>query len=425
MKLIFCLMIYLWPFVSTAQKVKPLTIGDKVPDITISNVYNYPSSTIRLSDLKGKLVILDFWATWCSSCISHLHKMDSLQKILKDKVQFLLVSTKTTNDTREKIEAFFKKRKMAGETLSMPVIVNDTILTRLFPHRLLPHYVWLNSNEVVSAFTEADPITAANIKTLYSKKKIVLRVKQDVMDYNSNQQLLIEGNGGNTDRLIFRSTLTQYLPGLFSGTRINKDSIDKKVCYLNMSILSLYQIALNFEENRVIVYTRDSSRYFKLNQTEPEWRNNLYCYEYSLPTKELSKRNVFTSMVHSLNDGLHLFGRMEMKKMSCYVLVHKNRISQPDKKARAAEEDKRKPAIVLKNEPLSVMLETWNDQYSLTSSKHIVIDKTGDTGNHNLKLYATMNDLAALRKELQWYGFDLIPATRELNMFVLSELNQP
>ncbi|MCB0311525.1 MAG: redoxin domain-containing protein, partial [Bdellovibrionales bacterium] len=42
-----------------------LEVGDKTPDFVL------PSSsgkTLRLSDYRGKIVLLDFWATWCSSC---------------------------------------------------------------------------------------------------------------------------------------------------------------------------------------------------------------------------------------------------------------------------------------------------------------------------------------------------------------------
>jgi thiol-disulfide isomerase/thioredoxin len=51
--------------------IQPLAVGDSIPyDLVLKNVYNYQGSSIRLSDLKGKLVILDFWNTGCAGCIT-------------------------------------------------------------------------------------------------------------------------------------------------------------------------------------------------------------------------------------------------------------------------------------------------------------------------------------------------------------------
>ena len=404
-----------------AAGIRPLYIGDRLPAVICSNTINDNTSSIEFSAYKGKVIVLDFWATWCSSCVIHLPLMDSLQHLFKDKLQCILVSTATTGDTKEKVQSFLQKRAQAGHPLSLPVIISDTLLTRMFPHRLLPHYVWINTNGTVAAITDGDAFTAANINTLYNEKRIALTVKQDVLDYNEKQPLLQDGNGGSADKLISAGMLTHYINGLPTGTRINNDNGNRKVTFLNMPILALYQAALGFDGNRVLVITTDSLRYFKIGQRNAIWNKNFFCYENTLPA-EIPKSTATSAMLCDLNNRLGLYGRIEMRTVPCYVLQKLRTTAVASQRETTGSEA---PLIFLHNEPLSILMQQLNSQLVTAVNKPIFLDESGFTGNLNLTLSAGINDIPALKKQLQSYGFDLITAAREINMFVLSELNKP
>jgi thiol-disulfide isomerase/thioredoxin len=72
--------------------------GDKAADFSLKSV---DGKTIKLSDYKGKVVIIDFWATWCPPCRRGIPDLVSIQKEFKDKVVIIGISLdgeKTIND---------------------------------------------------------------------------------------------------------------------------------------------------------------------------------------------------------------------------------------------------------------------------------------------------------------------------------------
>jgi len=83
--------------------------GKDVPDFNFTNM---EGQEVKLSDLKGKLVYIDIWATWCGPCIAEHPHWDMLKKEYADKrVAFLTVSI---DETMEPWEKMVKAKKMEG-----------------------------------------------------------------------------------------------------------------------------------------------------------------------------------------------------------------------------------------------------------------------------------------------------------------------
>ncbi len=84
---------------------------------------------VDFNDLKGKVVFVNFWATWCPPCVA---EMPSIQKLYKDygkKVTFVVVA----NDKPSKVNAFIKEK---GYT--MPIFYSRTNTLVEFSSKSIP-----------------------------------------------------------------------------------------------------------------------------------------------------------------------------------------------------------------------------------------------------------------------------------------------
>ncbi len=60
---------------------RPPHIGNAAPDFTVQD----SDQKVSLHDLRGKVVVLNFWATWCQPCIEEMPSLTQMQQQLKSK----------------------------------------------------------------------------------------------------------------------------------------------------------------------------------------------------------------------------------------------------------------------------------------------------------------------------------------------------
>lgn len=77
-------------------KPQPLVAGAPAPDFEL---LNQDGKTVKLSDYRGKVLLIDFWGTWCVWCIKSFPKLEAAYEALKGKpVEFLGISCQEPAD---------------------------------------------------------------------------------------------------------------------------------------------------------------------------------------------------------------------------------------------------------------------------------------------------------------------------------------
>ena len=86
-----------------AKNPKPL------PDLAFNDGEDKP---LKLADYKGKVVLLNFWATWCGPCLKEMPSLDKLQvEMGRDK--FVILPLSLDGPSRPKVAPFYQDKKLA------------------------------------------------------------------------------------------------------------------------------------------------------------------------------------------------------------------------------------------------------------------------------------------------------------------------
>jgi len=133
---------------------------NKAPKIYLYPMLQSEKSVVKdWESLKGKVVVLEFWATWCHACDKSFNHMNKLAEGLEDKpVQFISI----TNEETHKIEEYIKTNPIKGWI----GIDEDNFTKRNFKITAIPQIVVIDKEGKIAAKTFPTELQIDNIRAL-------------------------------------------------------------------------------------------------------------------------------------------------------------------------------------------------------------------------------------------------------------------
>ncbi len=115
----------------------PLGRGDSAPEVALSTL---EGRTVRLSDLSGQVVLINFWATWCKPCEDEMPAMQRLYHSLsEDNFEMLGISV---DESSPDVEAFASRMG-----LDFPILLDPEQKTsRLYQTTGFPESILVDRN---------------------------------------------------------------------------------------------------------------------------------------------------------------------------------------------------------------------------------------------------------------------------------------
>jgi len=402
-----------------SQDIHVLKVGERMPKLPVFAVANSSYRKINLDTLNDKLVIYDYWATFCSGCVAQFPHLDSLQRIFKDKIQVMLFA----EQNRNAVEDFFSRVNKRYHFI-LPSIIEDTVLDKCFMEKKqwLANYFWVK-NGVVVAYTNAKGLNENNIRLVLSGKplpeeQLAPPIFERVLDHS--QPLSWPANPVNSTDVLNHSILTRYLKAYDGDINFGKTDSGRSITIVNCPIAAFYLEAYQVRSFKML-FEVSNEKHINPRGVEQD-STNLFCYQLSVPYTDTAR---FHKAMQEDLDRIFCFKTsLQLRKRKVYVLYLASGFQKKNLVSKGGEpdEDGNRYYLTLKNQPFTGLVDELKN---IVYGKHFadLIDETGIDYPIDISLDADMHNGDQVREELKKYGLDLRTEEREVGMIVVSDHN--
>ena len=395
---------------------KALKVGDPIPPelwTTPFQIVNSPQKVTTLEADRGKLILLDFWATWCGSCLQNFLKLAPLEKEFGEKLKIVPV----TKQSRAELEKFFATKN--GQKYShLQSISDDKYLSALFPNKGIPYIVWLKDGKVLNT-TDGPQVTFENIQNILKGDNSTL---QTVLQLDRSRPLML----AEQYDLERETTLLNYallskgkIRAAGSGTGFhNRGSITYGRQFTNRPLLAIYHgIASQIFETRgdrlskirIVNFTKDPSLLEISKSDSDQIRDEKsYSFEFIVPISQVD--TLYPQMLEALNNYSGYKGEIIRQSQKCLIL-------------RKRSHSKKKTIV---SSSISNKVETSSAEAIVASLNEMSITEIPILIESGLDIQISreiykLNDFSSVKNALKSAGFQLDEEQREILMLIIKD----
>ena len=325
-KIVFLSLVILYnnTCLSQTRTVNELKVGDKIPP-TLKNA-------ITSGGKMSQPTIINFWATWCVPCINELQLIDS---VLSEGDGINIISV--TYENSATVESFLDRHDNL-KSGNLNIFSSDTLIRSYFPHRILPHNVWVDGDGIVRYITGGTEMQKQNVFAFMQGKPLDFREKKDAIQFDPFKPFHLSDS-----EFVYRSILTERVDGIFSGNTVHpigsadKQKIIRAFAY-NSTLYNMLWLAVNRGRslgnyfNTMRITTSDSLRFFAPSQapksfeqseyeSRDEWRmDHTYCYELRF-TEAINDTLFYSYMLDDLKRNFNIAVDVVEDTILCSIIT--------------------------------------------------------------------------------------------------------
>lgn len=379
--------------VPSRGQVPAIRIGETAPDIKLEKLLQAPPGTdTTATSLKGKVVVIEFWATWCLPCIPAIKHLNEVAEKLKDQpVRFIAV---TDEGDESLITQFLKEQPIRGWV----GLDSDSSVFRAYKAGGRPHTVVLDRDGKIAAITYPQDVTAAVLEDLLAGKIVSLRPKPLASEYDF-AKFMAETDGQPFQAIIQPSTGSGPLYGgiLHAPGRIESDGQP-----LLAAIVTAYRTSIY----RTVESVPLPKGFYRFKVLVPKGRKEL----------------VYPVFQQALEVTFGLKVRREMREVDVMVLrpLNGKAANLPPSKATESVEMMAKGFLRAKKQPIKKLVDMLEEMFL----RQPVVDETELKAEYDWDLpfnRASNNVLLdAIRTQL---GLELVKGKRRIEFFVIESID--